>query len=178
MQSPDFAAYARLLMSHEISPVTPEPAGMAHAAYIDDLLHRFENTSLGHRTWQIAMDGSQKLPQRLLNTVRSKLRRGGPVAGLSLAVAAWMRYALGRDEAGDLIDVQDPLVESFRRIAASASDDAEDIVMQFVALQQVFGIDLAAEPRFTSTVAGQLRLLVDQGAAGAVREYVASSVGR
>ena len=177
MQSPDFAAYARLLMSREISPVTPEPAGMTHAAYIDDLLRRFENTSLGHRTWQIGMDGSQKLPQRLLNTVRSQLKGGGPIAGLSLAVAAWMRYALGHDEAGALIDVQDPLVESFRRIAASASDDAEDIVMQFVALQPIFGTDLAAERRFTSTVAGQLRLLVDRGAAGAVREYVASSVG-
>jgi fructuronate reductase len=171
MQDADFAAFIRTLMSQEISPVTEEPAGMQHAAYIEDLLRRFGNTSLRHRTWQIAMDGSQKLPQRLLNTIRAQLKRGGPIAGLSLAVAAWMRYALGRDEAGASIDVQDPLVESFRAIAASASDDAQHVVMQFVGLQPVFGSDLASDRRFTSTLVRQFRLLLDKGAAGAVKEY-------
>jgi fructuronate reductase len=171
MQDADFAAFIRTLMSQEISPVTEEPAGMQHATYIEDLLRRFGNTSLRHRTWQIAMDGSQKLPQRLLNTIRAQLKRGGPIAGLSLAVAAWMRYALGRDEAGASIDVQDPLVESFRAIAASASDDAQHVVMQFVGLQPVFGSDLASDRRFTSTLVRQFRLLLDKGAAGAVKEY-------
>lgn len=175
MQSADFAAYTRLLMSREISPVTAEPAGMEHAAYIEELLRRFENAALRHRTWQVAMDGSQKLPQRLLNTIRSQLKCDGPIVGLSLAVAAWMRYALGRDEAGKSIDVQDPLVETFNRISANAPDDAEALVMQFVGLQQIFGADLAMDRRFTSTLAGQFRLLVDKGAAGAVREFVASS---
>ena len=175
MQNPDFAAYARLLMSHEISPVTPEPEGMEHGTYIEELIGRFENTSLGHRTWQIAMDGSQKLPQRLLNTIRSQLQCGGPIAGLSLAVAAWMRYALGRDEVGKEIDVQDPLVEHFNEIAANAANDAEAVVMRFLDLQQVFGTDLATDRRFTSTLAAQFRQLVDKGAAGTVRDFVASS---
>ena len=171
MQDADFAAFVRTLMSREISPVTAEPAGMQHAAYIEELLRRFENASLRHRTWQIAMDGSQKLPQRLLNTIRAQLKCGGPIAGLSLAVAAWMRYALGRDEAGGSIDVQDPLLDNFRAIAAHASGDAEDIVMRFVGLQQVFGTDLATDRRFTSTLAGQYRLLLEKGAAGAVKEF-------
>jgi fructuronate reductase len=106
-----------------------------------------------------------------LNTIRSQLKRGGPIAGLSLAVAAWMRYALGRDEAGGIIDVQDPLLDRFQAIAARASDDAEDLAMQFVGLQPVFGTDLARDRRFTSTLAGQFRLLLDKGAAGAVKEY-------
>ena len=175
MQNPDFAMYARLLMSHEISPATPEPEGMEHGAYMEELLHRFANASLDHRTWQIAMDGSQKLPQRLLNTIRSQLRQGGPIAGLSLAVAAWMRYALGRDEAGGEIDVQDPLVSRFQEIAANTANDAEAVVMQFLDLQQVFGTDLVTKWRFTSTLVAQFRQLVDEGAAGAVRDFVASS---
>jgi fructuronate reductase len=175
MQNPDFAAYARLLMSHEISPVTPEPEGMEHGAYMEELLRRFENASLDHRTWQIAMDGSQKLPQRLLNTIRSQLRRGGPIAGLSLAVAAWMHYALGRDEAGEEIDVQDPLARRFQEIAASTTNDAEAVVMQFLDLQQVFGTDLVAKRRFTSTLIAQFRQLIEKGAAGAIRDFVASS---
>jgi fructuronate reductase len=178
MQRPEFAAYIRLLMRHEISPVTPEPKGMRHEDYIEALMRRFENAALRHRTWQIAMDGSQKLPQRLLNTLRAQLQRGGPIAGLLLAVAAWMRYVLGRDEAGRPIDVQDPLVEDFHRIASQSFEDAEDRVMQFVGLRQVFGSDLAKDRRFTSTLAGQYRLLVEKGASGAVQDYVGSSGGQ
>jgi len=175
MKSPDFAAYARLLMSHEISPVTAEPAGMEHDGYIDELLHRFENASLAHRTWQIAMDGSQKLPQRLLSTIRLQLKRGGPIAGLSLAVAAWMRYVLGVDETGAAIDVCDPMADEFRRIADSVINEPEDLVAQFLGLRQIFGPDLAEDRRFASMLAGQYRQLVSNGAVGAVREYVASS---
>ena len=38
-------------------------------AYADSLLDRFANPALQHRTWQIAMDGSQKLPQRMLDGI-------------------------------------------------------------------------------------------------------------
>jgi hypothetical protein len=43
--------------------------------------------------------------------------------------------------------------------------------MQFVGLQPVFGSDLASDRRFTSTLVRQFRLLLDKGAAGAVKEY-------
>ena len=56
----------------------------------DALVERFGNPALPHRTQQIAMDGSQKLPQRLLNTVRDRLAAGGIYAHLALAVAGWM----------------------------------------------------------------------------------------
>lgn len=171
----DIARFARRLMTHEISPVTAEPPGMGHAEYIEALLQRFENASLGHRTWQIAMDGSQKLPQRLLQTIRSQLQRGGPVAGLSLAVAAWMRYVLGHDDAGNMIDVRDPMADMFSQISREEQAEPEDLVARFVGLRPIFGTDLGANRRFTSTLAGQYRQLVDKGAAGAVKDYVASS---
>ena len=62
------------------------------AAYCKLLLDRFRNPALQHRTWQIAMDGSQKLPQRLLGTIRDRLAKGQPIDRLALGVAAWMRY--------------------------------------------------------------------------------------
>ena len=40
---------------------------------------RFRNPALPHRTQQIAMDGSQKLPQRLLGTIRDRIAAGAPV---------------------------------------------------------------------------------------------------
>ena len=95
------------------------------SAYKAALIERFKNPALKHRTWQIAMDGSQKLPQRLLGTIRDCLKLGAPFDRLALGVAGWMRYVTGIDEKGDAIDVRDPLAARLRAIADAAGPDAE-----------------------------------------------------
>ena len=57
----------------------PAPQGVSLAAYAEALLARFQNPAIRHRTWQIAMDGSQKLPQRLLGAIRDRLQAGAPI---------------------------------------------------------------------------------------------------
>src|SRR5690606_11887372 len=52
--------------------------------YCRRLLDRFANTGLAHRTAQIAMDGSQKLPLRILPSVRRNLAEGRPIDRLAL----------------------------------------------------------------------------------------------
>ena len=63
------------------------------------------------------MDGSQKLPQRLLGTIRDRLREGAAIGRLALGVAAWMRYVTGVDEKGAPIDVRDPMAARLRELA-------------------------------------------------------------
>ena len=92
MADPAFARLVRGLMDEEVTPTLTVPPGADLAGYKASLLDRFANPALKHRTWQIAMDGSQKLPQRLLGTVRDRLAAGAPIERLALAVAAWMRY--------------------------------------------------------------------------------------
>ncbi|MBN0904275.1 mannitol dehydrogenase family protein, partial [Pseudomonas aeruginosa] len=84
--------------------------GVDLLAYADSLIARFSNPALKHRTWQIAMDGSQKLPQRMLDGIRVHLARDSRWPLLALGVAGWMRYVSGTDDAGQTIDVRDPLV--------------------------------------------------------------------
>ncbi len=86
------------------------PPGADVAAYKRALVERYANPALRHRTWQICMDGSQKLPQRLLGSIRDRLAAGAPVERLVMGVAGWMRYVTGIDEQGKPIDVRDPLV--------------------------------------------------------------------
>ena len=88
------------------------------------------------------MDGSQKLPQRLLGTLRWRLERWHACPALTLGVAGWMRYAMGRDEQGQPIDVRDPLSGRFTEIASRAGTDATRLVDEFLAIQAVFGTDL------------------------------------
>lgn len=166
-----FAHYLRYLMTREISPVTPEPTGMQHATYIDDLLQRFANAALAHRTWQIAMDGSQKLPQRLLATLRLQLECGGPIAALGLAIAGWMRYVLGRDDAGRVIDVSDPLAERFTAIATDMRNH-DDVVGAFLSIGEIFGTDLRHNARLRIVISEHLEQLAMYGVTATIHRFV------
>ena len=63
-------AYRRLAegVMDDAATTLKMPPGADVAAYKRALIERFENPALKHRTWQICMDGSQKLPQRLLGS--------------------------------------------------------------------------------------------------------------
>ena len=164
--------YLDALMREEIVPTLPALAGLDIDAYRHRLLQRFANPALAHRTQQIAMDGSQKLPQRLLGTLRERLRDEQPVDKLALAVAAWLHYLAGRDEQGQPYAVSDPLADALAervaqagRAAASAPPDGatEAWVRSFVGFKPVFGEDLAGQPVFVVAVAAALSALRSDG---------------
>jgi fructuronate reductase len=158
------------LMRDEVSPTLPALAGFDLPAYRQALITRFNNPSLRHRTWQIAMDGSQKLPQRLLATIRDRMRAGASYDRLVLGVAAWMVYARGLDEARQAIDVRDPLAG---RIAAMTQglDDPEEIVAALVSLTEVFGGDLSGNAGFRAKLVDALSRLFSTGAKAEVSAW-------
>lgn len=140
---PPFSAFVRALWREEIIPALMQPPGVDLPAYADALHDRYRNPGIRHRTWQIAMDGSQKLPQRILGTLADNLaaQRGSP--RLMLAVAAWMRYVGGVDETGRPIDVRDPLAARLRA-ASDSSGTAEGKVAALLACHEVFPETLAS----------------------------------
>ncbi len=159
-------AYVKLihgLMTEEVMPTLDMP-GVDLGGYRDELLERFRNPALKHRTWQIAMDGSQKLPQRLLGTIRDRLKTGQGIERLALGVAAWMRYVTGVAEDGSEIDVRDPHALKMMAIAADAGDDPEALFDGLVGMSEIFGDDLAGNEVFRAAVVGHLTRLFDEGA--------------
>ncbi|HTO34393.1 MAG TPA: mannitol dehydrogenase family protein [Pararhizobium sp.] len=159
------------LMREEVSPTLPPLAGFDLDAYRKALIARFKNPALRHRTWQIAMDGSQKLPQRLLGTIRDRIEAGEPYDRLALGVAAWMRYARGIDEAGDDIDVRDPLAERIAGLARPL-DDADQIVAALLGLTEIFGDDLSADRSFRTTLSATLARVLSGGSRDVLRFWV------
>jgi len=146
------------------------PAGVHIAAYKRALIERFENPALRHRTWQICMDGSQKLPQRLLGSIRDRLAAGAPIDRLVMGVAAWMRYVTGIDEQGKPIDVRDPLSARLRSIADEAGLVAERLSPALLDVREIFTPELAADPRFRAAAINTLSRIIAKGAKGAVAE--------
>lgn len=167
MKAPGFSALIKAMMDEEISPALPPLPGFDLGTYKAQLRDRFRNPALRHRTWQIAMDGSQKLPQRLLNTIRKCIEIGLPFDRLALGVAAWMRYVTGMDEKGNEIDVRDPLAVELKKRAAN-KNNADELLSSLVDIEQIFGKDLAQNKTFVETVKAQLENLMKQGAAETV----------
>ncbi len=172
MADPNMAAFIRRLMDDEVTPTLPVPPGTDLAAYKDALIERFHNPALKHRTWQIAMDGSQKLPQRLLGTASDRLAAGQPIDCLALGIAAWMRYVTGIDEQGKAIDVRDPLAEEFTAVADTAKGDPERYSAALLARDDVFGTDLPSEQRFADAVTSALQSIHAKGARLAVADRI------
>jgi fructuronate reductase len=152
---PSLSAFAAALMRDAAETLaTPIATRQTYAAA---LMNRFANPALHHRLIQIAMDGTQKLPQRLLGTVRDRIAAGRPIARHALAVAAWMRFVSRLDESGAPLPVNDPLAARLAEAAHSA--DPDRIVANLLALNSVFGDDLPADPRFTGPLRDAFRRL-------------------
>ena len=162
MATPGGRRFVEALWDEAETTLDP-PSGFDLAAYRTALMDRFANPGLQHRTVQIAMDGSQKLPQRLLAPIAVRLERGQGIETLALAVAAWMRWQGGRTDAGTAFTVDDPLAGETARRLAGLHNPAEQ-VSALLALDAIFPPALAADPRLQEVVARQLRRLAARGA--------------
>jgi fructuronate reductase len=120
------------------------------------------------------MDGSQKLPPRLLAPIRERMATGQPFDCLALAVAGWMRYVVGVDEAGKPIEVVDPKADRLHRIGAEVGCNAGALVERYCAIEEVFG-ELGRSPTFKATVSGWLASLFTQGVRGALAKALSGT---
>lgn len=167
---PPLARFIEELMAQEIAPTLAGPAELSLPAYQRELLARFGNRSLSHRVRQIAMDGSQKLPLRILHTVRERLARDESIEGLALVIAAWFRCLAGKDDLGGSIEIADPLAPALSAAARGHRDPAAQ-VHALLRVGGVFGQDLAGDPRFAGAVSRGLTLLSQHGAAATLKTF-------
>ncbi len=173
MENTAFVTLIDKMMCNEIIPTLTVPEATDLLVYKDQLIERFKNPNVKHKTYQVAMDGSQKLPQRLLNTIRDRIATSADYSLLALAVASWIRYACGINEQGEKIFIQDPLAKHFAQIAAQDNGDVEQLVQQFTAITEIFGTDLAHDSHFQNKLTYYLAELFTEGAETTVTTIVA-----
>lgn len=92
---PRLRTLARALMAEAAATIAASP-GQDLAAYADSLIERFANPALNHRLAQIAMDGSEKLPQRWLATRADRRAMGLASPAIEQGMRCWLRHL--RDE--------------------------------------------------------------------------------
>lgn len=160
------------LLWDELEETLHAPAGLDLGEYRATLMRRFQNPAISHQLVQIAVDGSQKIPQRLVpaaTAIRNHNRRAEAIA---LAIAAWVRWQAGYDDHGEPCLVDDPLASTTERLLERARDPLDQVRAIF-SLRSVFPESLAADSRFRSSVAEHLGRLVRSGARATVEQFVA-----
>ena len=92
------------LMRDEAAASFRPAEGQDLSAYAGILTRRFADPALNHRLIQIAMDGSEKVPQRWLATLADRQRKGESCPVILQGLAAWLRHVRG-----DMRKVDDPM---------------------------------------------------------------------
>ncbi|MDR6626043.1 mannitol dehydrogenase family protein [Caulobacter segnis] len=150
VSDPALESLARELMTQDIIPTLTAPRGLDLAQYAEAILARFRNPEIRHYLSQIAWDGSQKLPFRILGTLTETLEAGRSIDRLAIPLAAWMRFIALRAKAGEAIT--DPLVEKLTALGAASTGEAKTDVAAFLALDTVFPTALAGNPTFVAAL--------------------------
>jgi fructuronate reductase len=165
MADPAMAAFVRALMTEDLLATVTVPTGFDVRSYCQDLLARFANPTLAHRTQQIATDGTQKVPVRWLPALRESQTPGVERPYLERALAAWLHYlATQRSDAGESLVVADPGAPALAAKLRGAGT-ALDAVHAALSHTSVFGTTRWPQP-FIERLAGHVQVLRLHGTDG------------
>ncbi len=164
---PGLRAFIEQLMEQDIEPTLPAARRGELAGYRRSILRRFENPAMRHLLAQIAWDGSQKLPIRILGTMSDALGAHRPLERLAVPIAAWMQFVRTRALAGS--PIVDPLQTRLIACGRRATGDARHDLPGFLELPGVFPPDLAQSAEFLRTVGEAYERIAGGGVLSALR---------
>lgn len=162
---PALAGFVTALAEVEVIPTLP-PLATDPTAYAASCRRRFTNIALGHRIAQVAEDGSQKLPLRLLAPMAERLASGTDVDRLALVVAAWMTHVARCARGADRLE--DPMAPALLDRAAAPTSSA-GLATALLGVGEMFGPGRATDPAWRDPIERGLLLLEEQGPIGAAR---------
>ena len=117
------------------------------------------------------MDGSQKIPVRWLPMLREgPAARVCPCRHLVTALAAWLRFLAGRDEAGRELPLDDPLAPRLRAVVASCAQDPAALVRAALEIEEVFGRDLRQDAALVDQLTAVLARIAHAGVRAALAD--------
>jgi mannitol 2-dehydrogenase len=158
-QDPLFTNFLLGYMDHEATPTLPPVPGVDLEAYKHQLIERFANPQIRDTLARLCAESSDRIPKWLLPVIREQLSSGGEVQRSALVVASWARYAEGKDEQGQPIEVVDRMREQLMERARRQREEP----LIFISDRDLFG-DLIDSERFVLAYRSALDSLHTRGA--------------
>jgi fructuronate reductase len=150
MNDLDLSRTVERMMRQDIVPTLRKAPGFDFYVYVSHLLARFRNPALTHKLSQIASDGSQKLPYRVLEPLQEAMKDGRSIRRFAISLGAWMRFVV--QQTNSCIELNDPLRDKLSQIGKACVGDAVTDVPMFLALREVFPADLVESSDFRAAV--------------------------
>ncbi|MDG1752646.1 MAG: mannitol dehydrogenase family protein [Thalassotalea sp.] len=139
--------------------------------YAATILARFGNESVPYKTTQVACDGSQKLPQRLLKPAEILASSGNISQPIAFVVASWCRFLEGVNQQGESFTVIDPLADKLVAVA-NQHKGAEALQIKHIMIEsEVCSSALLENNDFIYQVISYLTLIHENGMRGALVHF-------
>jgi fructuronate reductase len=142
---PVIAPFVKALQENEMVPSIVDSAGINLVSYARTIRERISNPTLHHRAHQIAMDGSQKMQQRIFDAANDLVKQRKSAALHATAIAIWMHFLATNKE------IDDPLAHKLSPLAQLS--DSLEAVTQTLSLQE---FTRKLDPSLFSAVAADL----------------------
>ena len=157
MQDNDITRLVKRLMKFELMPGLTVDNSVDLDVYCEELLSRFRNETLHHQTYQIAMDGSQKLPQRLISPLVYQREHNGHIECICFVLAAWILYSTGQTFEQQTFEVQDPLATKLSKAYFDNKNNISAWVDCIFNINEIFNLSISAD----SIVKNQVIILLE-----------------
>jgi fructuronate reductase len=143
--------------------------GVDFQTYAAALVERFANPAIAHETFQIATDGTQKLPQRVFQPAMAAKAAGQDLRPFAFATAMWMRFCLRHRDDGAAYELRDPRAEELAAAVGQGGRDAFALSEAFHALPHLIPQALAADPLWRGHILDVLSAALTEGCTAALR---------
>lgn len=150
--NPHLLALTKKLMDEDVTPTLNVPSGFDLDAYKAIIRTRFANSQVPYKTTQVANDGSQKLPQRILAVADHLISGGKQPAVIPAIIAAWFQFLEGQDTHGEQHAVNDPLANTLCPLALKHKANGPKQVQELIAASQIFPEGLIANTEFINNI--------------------------
>jgi mannitol 2-dehydrogenase len=171
MRDPLFGASVAAMMEREVSPLLPLVPGIDLRRYRATVRERLANPVIRDELARLCRNGSAKVPLHVGGSIADARRRGAPHALLTLAVAGWIRFLRGTDEAAAPVEVDDPFGARLGELARRGGTDPRPLLRE----PGLFG-ELAADAGFAAELEAALQALETRGVRGALADALAGDL--
>lgn len=170
MQDPVLRQLTTAHLVQAAATLNPD-TGIDYQHYAADLMARFDNSEIEHLTYQIAMDASQKLKQRIFEPALDAVRSGTPLWTFAFATAAWIRYCQGQTESNTLYRLRDP-IEATLTAALQGQHTADKMFDRICAITGLIPDELSANTQWSDLVQNVLSEMLSTGVSNSAKLFL------
>jgi len=166
LERSEVLSFMRQALYENVLPNAAVPEGYDGAAYIEDVIERFQNRNLPYANLQVGTDSSQKIQQRWFPTIDQALRKNQDCSYFEFCLGAWVVFIQTALENGVL---NDPKKGMFEKVD---TDDLSQMVKAYLDISNAEQYEFYCYPSFMAAIKKQAENLKTNGIRLALDEFI------